>query len=269
SVRLAIDVTGNAAFAFDSAAAQGCTAAPAGGGAVVCNVAGTIAGGGTRDIALTGRGTSPGEASVSAKVSIAAATPIDEMAGNDTASATLSIVEALSGPAAQRIEGVNARAAAAGDFDGDGRAELVVATGPAQATLVFLNVADPANEHKRVLAATPLALGQPGTDNDVAVVDVDGDGDLDVVTAAGGGRSNMLFTNDGNGAFVAQALPGPAGGTAVAAGDFDGDGFVDLVFVKPGADAALRGAGSSFLAGTAFGNGDSRDVAIADLLGDA
>src|SRR5690606_33950885 len=123
--------------------------------------------------------------------------------------------------------------------------------------------------HKRVLAATPLALGQPGTDNDVAVVDVDGDGDLDVVTAAGGGRSNMLFTNDGNGAFVAQALPGPAGGTAVAAGDFDGDGFVDLVFVKPGADAALRGAGSSFLAGTAFGNGDSRDVAIADLLGDA
>src|SRR5690606_13590962 len=132
-------------------------------------------------------------------------------------SATLSIAEALAGAAAQRIDGIDARAAAAGDLDGDGHDDLVLATGPAQATLVFMNVVDPANEHKRMLSTAPLALGQAGADNDVAVVDVDGDGDLDIVTAAGGGRSNMLFTNDGSGAFTGGALPGPAGGSAVAA----------------------------------------------------
>jgi hypothetical protein len=204
-----------------------------------------------------------------ATVTIAAPTPIDEIDSNDSASATLSIAQAVSGDAAQRIEDVNARAAAAGDVDGDGYDDLVVATGPAQATLVFLNVVDPANEHKRVLTTAPLSLGQAGIDNDVAVVDVDGDGDLDIVTAAGGGRSNVVFANDGSGTFTGTALQGSAGALSVAAGDFDGDGNVDLVFGKLGANVLHRGTGSStsFLPGSAFGSGESRDVAAANLLG--
>src|SRR5690606_35336716 len=138
--RLDVDVTG-APFAFDSATAQGCTVTSATGGtAVACTITTPIAGGGSRDITLTGRGGQPGEVGVSATVSIAAVTPIDEVASNDTASATLSIAEALAGAAAQRIDGIDARAAAAGDLDGDGHDDLVVATGPAQATLVFMNV---------------------------------------------------------------------------------------------------------------------------------
>src|SRR5690606_23627614 len=79
SVRLDVDVTG-APFAFDSATAQGCTVTSATGGtAVACTITTPIAGGGSRDITLTGRGGQPGEVGVSATVSIAAVTPIDEV----------------------------------------------------------------------------------------------------------------------------------------------------------------------------------------------
>src|SRR5690606_15046818 len=56
NVRLDVDVTG-APFTFDTGTAQGCTVTPASGGSTVaCTIATPIAGGGSRDVVLTGRG---------------------------------------------------------------------------------------------------------------------------------------------------------------------------------------------------------------------
>ena len=59
-----------------------------------------------------------------------------------------------SGPA-QTISGIDARAIAAGDFNGDGFVDLAVATG--SGTGVLLNIVDPANASRRILSSTPIA----------------------------------------------------------------------------------------------------------------
>ncbi len=67
----------------------------------------------------------------------------------------------------------------------------------------------------------------------VAVFDFDRDGDLDFYVTAAGGWANMLFRNDGDGAFTdvaeeAGVAAKDSHSTGVAACDLDNDGFQDL-----------------------------------------
>lgn len=111
------------------------------------------------------------------------------------------------------------------DVNGDGRPDLVVAN--AWDRTVSVRLAD-ATRPGYFLAATVLTT--PGrTPLDVAVGDLNGDGRLDVVVAASGAPSVMVFTQTSTGTFNA-AVSYAVGGDpqAVTVADLDGNGRADL-----------------------------------------
>jgi uncharacterized repeat protein (TIGR01451 family) len=118
---------------------------------------------------------------------------------------------------------------AAGDVDGDGRADLVVgadAGGPPGVRV--LSGATGAE----LSAFEAFPSGFTGGVR-VAVGDVDGDGGPDLIAAAGPGGPAEIRVFDGTGATLLRSVfpygPAYAGGLFVAAGDLDGDGRADLV----------------------------------------
>ena len=115
-----------------------------------------------------------------------------------------------------------ASAVATGDFNGDGKPDMVAATQGSDGVSVLLNNGD-GTFGKAVYYATDDGP------NYVAVADINGDGKLDLVTANGGGRSVSILLGNGDGTF--QAPRNFAVGlipNAVAIGDFNNDGKLDL-----------------------------------------
>ena len=113
---------------------------------------------------------------------------------------------------------------AAGDVDGDGRAEIVVGTAIGGAVHIV-------NSHGTAVVASgfpygPLFLGGVN----VAAGDVNGDGRSDVITAPRTLGANVRVFNGLDISVLADftAFPG-AGGVTVAAGDVNGDGRADIV----------------------------------------
>ncbi|QDU66484.1 FG-GAP repeat domain-containing protein [Engelhardtia mirabilis] len=127
----------------------------------------------------------------------------------------------------------------AGDMDGDGDTDLVVACSR-QRLSVLLNSGSGTFAAPLTVAATGAI---PDIDAGVALADVDGDGDLDVFYSStettvpsgssGGGKGYVLFHNDGTGQLASPIgiLPptGTNGNARLASGDVTGDGAPDLV----------------------------------------
>ena len=99
----------------------------------------------------------------------------------------------------------------------------------------------------------------------VVFVDYDDDGDADVYVANDSTR-NFLYTNDGHGSFVDDALLAGAGfnrdgrvegGMGVDAGDYDGDGTLDLVVTNLDLETntLYRGLGTSSFMDASFDAG--------------
>ncbi len=261
---------GDVPFRFDAPATPGCTATPTANRTQLSCTLGALAGGASTTIALTGRGSFAGDVFGHVAVTATGAA-IDEVSGNDTATASLSVAQQIGREPAQRIEGIAARAVAAGDFDGDGFDDLAVATASPQGVVLLANVVDPANAARRLLATTPQSLGGEALGADLAVADLDRDGDLDLVLAAAAGAPDLAFVA-ANGSFTSTALGAAAQDSrAVAAADVNGDGFVDLVFASPGGSPLLinSGSGAAFTSGPRIGAGDARDVLLVDVLGDS
>ena len=116
----------------------------------------------------------------------------------------------------------NARSAAWGDFDGDGRTDLFVAGGVAGSHLLH-------NELPELALVPTPALSTVGSTVHAAWADYDLDGDLDLylINAA---QPSQLFRNDGAAGFTDATPVSIAGGGAVRATwvDYDGDLDPDL-----------------------------------------
>jgi VCBS repeat-containing protein len=268
--KLEASFTGDVPFRFDAPTAPECTATNSGNRTSLSCTLGALAGGASTPITLTGRGSFAGD--VFAHAAVAATGPaIDEVTSNDTATASLSVAQRISGAPEQRIADIAARAVAAADFNGDGFDDLVVATASPQGVVLLPNIVDPANAARRMLAPTPQSLGGEALGTDLAVVDLDRDDDLDVVLAAAAGAPDRAFLAAGE-SFTSTALGAAAQDSrAVAAADVNGDAFVDLVFASKGGSPLLMntGSGGVFTSGPRIGAGDAVDVLLVDVLGDS
>lgn len=155
---------------------------------------------------------------------------------------------------------------AVGDFNGDGKPDLVTANQNSNNVSVLLGTGDGGFG-----SATNLPVGAYPTS--VAVGDFNGDGFLDLVTANRDSNSLSVLLGTGSGSFGgAINLPVGSAPHSVAVGDFNSDGKLDL------ASANRDSNNISVLLGTGGGNFGSaaslsagpgpNSVAVGDFNGD-
>ncbi len=166
-------------------------------------------------------------------------------------------------------------AIAAGDLDGDGRPDLVVANLNGNSVSVLLSSSAGGVPNFGV-GARPVS---------VAIGDFNGDGKPDLAVANQGGNSVSILLNGivpgtGIASFTLAASPGVgAAPAAIAVGDFNGDGKPDLAVANNGSNsvsvlldttpASSNTTSASFLLETSPGAGNSpAALAVADFDGD-
>lgn len=125
---------------------------------------------------------------------------------------------------------------AAGDVNGDGRADIIVAAGPG--TSGYVKVID-GTKLAEIHTFSPYGNSFAGGVF-VGSGDVNGDGFADIITGAGSGAGSHVKVFDGQTGSELQsffAYPTTfSGGVRVAAGDLDGDGRAEII-TGPGAGA--------------------------------
>ncbi|MGE3174479.1 MAG: FG-GAP-like repeat-containing protein [Planctomycetota bacterium] len=152
-----------------------------------------------------------------------------------------------------------------GDFDRDGRLDLVTGNQNGGAVSLYLN--DGGGSY-----LAPAVYPTAGYVHGVAAGDFDGDGYWDV--AAPNGSSVNVFLNQGDGTFGAPVAydGGGNGEDNVGVADFDGDGILDLVIGNLFSNTMgfLRGVGDGtfVLSGTYPTGGQPFHEAVGDCNGD-
>ena len=164
------------------------------------------------------------------------------------------------------VSGGSVESIATGDFNGDGKIDLVTANSNASSVSILLGTGAGTFGAKTDFAtgASPLF---------VAVGDFNGDGKLDLAVANLGGPSVSILLGTGTGAFGAKTdFTTGNNPDSVAVGDFNGDGKLDLAIANASSNTVsiLLGTGTgTFGAKTDFGTGSSPvSVAVGDFNGD-
>ena len=117
------------------------------------------------------------------------------------------------------------------DFNGDGRADLLLFPTPTDPARLLLSDASMVRTHSEAFDRAYASLNTWDKPRSARISDVDLDGDLDIVVM---GQNGHLLLNDGWGRFVSQAnvwrrrSNAPAIATALA--DMTGDGLADLLY---------------------------------------
>ena len=162
------------------------------------------------------------------------------------------------------LTGANAVAMVAGDFNGDGIADLAVTDTTGNTVEVFLS-----NGDGSFTAQAPISLtanAQFPTAGAIVTGDFNEDGNLDLAAVNGNGSVEILL-GDGHGNFSAGSniAVGGQGATEIggtiylATGDFNGDGNTDLIASVLVADELPQSGGMGAIA---FGNGDGTFAAF-------
>jgi hypothetical protein len=157
-------------------------------------------------------------------------------------------------------------ALAVGDFNGDGKLDVVTANAGTRSVSVLLG-----NGNGTFQSAVTYAVGS--SPSSLAVADFNGDGKLDIAVTNAGSNSVSVLMGNGNGKF--QSAVSYAVGvdpTSVAVGDFNNDGHPDLVVANTGSNSVseLTGNGNgTFQSAVNFAVGSlPTSVAVGDFNGD-
>ena len=167
----------------------------------------------------------------------------------------------------------------AGDLDGDGKPEVIVACYQSPKLAIFRNTSTPGN----VSVVAPTSYQAIGNYTlSLTVADCNGDGKPEIVLASAASNYVSIFPNNstiGNisvGTRMDLHLPSNTTPNTVIASDLDGDGKPDLASVNFGANtvSVFRNTGPvggalSFAANVDFSvGGGANDLAVGDLDGD-
>ncbi len=172
-------------------------------------------------------------------------------------------------PVAPVAAGTGPGSAAVGDFNGDGKQDLVVTNFSSNTASIILG--DGAGHFG---AATSFTTGAGTNPNSVAVGDFNGDGKQDLAVANFNSFNVSILLGNGAGGFSAPTSFGVgADSVFVAVGDFNGDGRQDLalsfetdyVSVMLGDGAGNFGASTNFSAGA---GGQTHAMVVGDFNGD-
>jgi serine/threonine protein kinase len=155
---------------------------------------------------------------------------------------------------------------AVGDFNNDGKLDLVVSNIKSNKVSVLLGMGD-----GTFRPAVEYATGKGP--HGVAVADFDGDGRLDIAVCNLDDNTVGILLGRGDGTFRnAGSHPTGTKPRGLAVGDFNGDGKADLVVAEQGANAVSvylgNGDGTFRSAGRYSVAGGPISVAVADVNGD-
>ncbi|NJL22256.1 MAG: type I secretion C-terminal target domain-containing protein [Leptolyngbyaceae cyanobacterium SM1_3_5] len=163
---------------------------------------------------------------------------------------------------------------AAGDFNGDGRPDLVASGGnDTRSVLVLLN-----NGSGSFLSQTPFAVGDDP--EDVKVGDFNADGRLDLAVANNGDASVSVLLNNGSGGFLPQSVFATGlSPFSIAVSDFNSDGRLDLAVGSESVNGSvsvllnsvlLNNGSGGFLPQSIFAvSGSPFSIAVGDFNGDS
>ena len=246
------------------------------------SIGGTVSGTGTRTLTYTpSTAFAPGE-----EITVSLLSGLEDTRGAPLDSTTTYRLVAGTGSAPGRFPAdrvvatseTGARDVAAGDLDGDGDRDLVVAATEDNTVRWFENDGTGSFGGGTTIDS---GLNYP---RDVEVADINGDGALDIVAAAGEQLSSdgddriKWYANDGSGGFgtdntVVNSSP-VDDARAIDVGDLDGDGDVDVVSASSdNSTIAVHenqiDQGSGFVSSTITGSADDpRSVALGDFEND-
>jgi FG-GAP-like repeat/FG-GAP repeat len=155
---------------------------------------------------------------------------------------------------------------ATGEFNGDGKVDVVVANNAGNTISVFLGNGDGTFQ-----AAVDYAVG--ANPRSVAVGDFNGDGKLDLVVTNEGSDNVSILLGNGDGTFqIALDYTVGSNPSSAAVGDFNGDGNLDLAITNlaSGNVSMLLGNGDGTFQSALDYTVGSRpsSVAVGDLNGD-
>lgn len=163
---------------------------------------------------------------------------------------------------------------AAGDVDGDGRADIIVGTGDGPGSVPNVKVFSGADGATVLRSFSAFAPGFNGGVR-VAAADINGDGVADIICGSGPGGGQVSVFSGKDLTLLKSFIPyaGYTGGIFVAGGDVNGDGVDDIITGPQTGSSTVKvfsGKDLTVLQSfTAFpGSTNGARVAAADLNGD-